>query len=287
MAPPAPVGSSGVKASLACGSGDVDVASASCGVGVILPTPLRSSNNGPNRSPKTSAMAPPPSGMPQLPTTPGAAGQHGSVSHMSPGAPMSPVHSLDLERMSLCGTENVSQTGGSIGGASLCNVFDDHEDSVMGPSALMDMTMSIGSRASSGAATNSSGGGAADGMPAAGGAGNSPIMGLHSAPLGLSPQVMFGDDRSAGGSALMDMSVGSGANSKENSGGSSRGSSGRSKSSNGRGSPASIDKADLKVEQEQQQFTEDGREMPPPPAAAPMQMYAHDFKFTWDGKREE
>lgn len=112
-------------------------------------------------------------------------------------------------------------------------------------------------------------------------------MGLHPIPLGLSAQVMFGDERSAGGSALMDMSVGSGANSKGNSSG-SRGS-GRSKSSGSRGrshSPASIDKGALKTGQEHLQCADDGRDQPPPDPV-PMAMYGQDFKFTWDGKRRE
>jgi len=195
---------------------------------------------------------------------------------------MSPVHSLDLEKMSLCGTEN-QDAGGSIGGASLCNVFDDHEDSVIGASALMDMTMSLGSHPSSGPSV---------GDPSSRG---SMTMGLHPIPLGLSPHAVFGDERSTG-SALMDMmSVGSGGGrSKDNSRGSSRGSrascgssSGRSKSSGGRsGSPASIDKGSLKMEQEHHQYAEERWEQPP--AAAPlMPMYGQDFKFTWDGKREE
>ena len=47
---------------------------------------------------------------------------------------MSPVYSLGLDKMSLCGTEKIYQTGGSLGGALLCNVFDDPLDSP-GPGA--------------------------------------------------------------------------------------------------------------------------------------------------------
>mmetsp|Transcript_14083 Transcript_14083/g.24748 ORF Transcript_14083/g.24748 Transcript_14083/m.24748 type:complete len:759 (+) Transcript_14083:192-2468(+) len=278
VGPHSPVDRSGVNPCY----GGRNAASASCGV--ILPTPLRSSNTGPNRSPTTSAMAPPP-GMGIPPLIPGgglAAHSAPLMTAMSPPAPMSPVHSLDLEKMSLCGTEN-QDAGGSIGGASLCNVFDDHEDSVIGASALMDMTMSLGSHPSSGPSV---------GDPSSRG---SMTMGLHPIPLGLSPHAVFGDERSTG-SALMDMmSVGSGGGrSKDNSRGSSRGSrascgssSGRSKSSGGRsGSPASIDKGSLKMEQEHHQYAEERWEQPP--AAAPlMPMYGQDFKFTWDGKREE
>ena len=245
---------------LPCGENANNVA-ASCGV--ILPTPLRSSNN---RSPTTSAMAPHPVTSP----TP-----HNMNHHM---APLSPdVHSLDLEKMSLCGTENVSQTGGSIGGASLCNVFDEH-DSVVGANALMDMTMSLGSgNMSSGQSTSqrSAGGGGQQGL------------GLHPIPLGLHPQNVFGD--SGGNSAMMDMSVGSGntgtstqqskTDSKNSSSSRSRGSGSRG---SGRGSPASVDKASLeggmmKMEQEEGEQHHQNQ-----------QLYAdQDYKFTWDGKREE
>lgn len=202
---------------------------------------------------------------------------------MSPG-----VHSLDLEKMSLCGTENVSQTGGSIGGASLCNVFDDNEDSVVGPNALMDMTMSIGSHPSSGGRSDQSKG---TFSPAG-------AMGLQPVPLGLNPQTVFGDNASLiAGSTLMDMSVGSGTHSKtgsnrsQNSGSSSGG---RSKS--GRGSPASMDKSSVEggnkmdAQMDHQQFVDESRMSPPNAgdATSVMPVYAHhDFKFTWDGKREE
>lgn len=236
-----------------------EAASASCGV--ILPSPLQSSNPAQSRYPTTSEMAPP--------LTPNA-----NV------APMSPVHSLDLEKMSLCGTENVSQTGGSIGGASLCNVFDD--GSMVGTGALMDGTMSIGSHPTS----NSSGPSVTGGQ----------AMGLQPMPLGLhQPQADFGvgegDDPYV--QTLMDMSVGSGsANIDRGSQGSKTSSSSRSKSSrgsrSGRESPASVHKASLqggKMEVDGQQCGDDVREQPPPPGGI-VPMYAHDFKFTWDGKRE-
>jgi len=161
--------------------------------------------------------------------------------------------------MSLCGTENVSHTGGSIGGASLCNVFDDTDESAVGANNLMDMTMSLGSNQSTGQSNPSS----------------EATMGLK-----LCPRPVGGDERSTG-TGLMDMSVGSGVDSRsKNYSGSSRGSagssSGKSKSSGGvrSHSPASIDKGALSVEE--------SREQPPQ-----TQAYGHDFKFSWDGKREE
>ena len=47
--------------------------------------------------------------------------------------PFSPEHSLDLEKMSLTGTENISQADESIGGASLLNVFNDNPLSPLKP----------------------------------------------------------------------------------------------------------------------------------------------------------
>jgi hypothetical protein len=55
--------------------------------------------------------------------------------------PLSPEHSLDLEKMSLAETENISQTEESIGGASLLNVFNDNALSPLRP---LNQTMSIG-----------------------------------------------------------------------------------------------------------------------------------------------
>lgn len=200
--------------------------------------------------------------------------------------------------MSLCGIENVSQTGGSIGGASLCNVFDDHEGSVVGASALMDMTMSLGSHPSSGPSDPSVGGNGT------GQGGSEQAVGLQPTPLGLNPQAVFGEkfgeSESLCAQAPMDMSVGSGGNSQAGSktgsqSGGSKSSSSRSKSkskSSGRGSPASMDKASVegKIDEQQGQqpsFADEGREQPPPSTqAAATPMYAHDFKFTWDGKPE-
>eukprot|EP00574_Skeletonema_japonicum_P007140 CAMPEP_0201729480 /NCGR_PEP_ID=MMETSP0593-20130828/19205_1 /ASSEMBLY_ACC=CAM_ASM_000672 /TAXON_ID=267983 /ORGANISM="Skeletonema japonicum, Strain CCMP2506" /LENGTH=713 /DNA_ID=CAMNT_0048221835 /DNA_START=79 /DNA_END=2216 /DNA_ORIENTATION=- len=56
--------------------------------------------------------------------------------------PFSPEHSLDLEKMSLTGTENISQADESIGGASLLNVFNDGPLSPLKP--LHHTAMSIG-----------------------------------------------------------------------------------------------------------------------------------------------
>jgi len=55
--------------------------------------------------------------------------------------PFSPEHSLDLEKMSLTGTENISQTEESIGGASLLNVFNDN---ALTPRKPLNQRMSIG-----------------------------------------------------------------------------------------------------------------------------------------------
>lgn len=225
-------------------------------------------------------------------------------------APMSPVHSLDLEKMSLCGTENVSQTGGSIGGASLCNVFDDQEDSVVGASALMDMTMSLGSHPSSGGSGPSTN--AQSGMGQGMG-----IQGIQPVPLlGLNPQTVFGDQFKlhaenesliAGSVALMDMSVGSNDNtkSKTSTGGSQNSGSGGSSSRSTRrsGSPASVDKKGFmenkQMESESfqqmhnnQRYVSEGREQLPggvaqQPQPVVQSYYGQDFKFTWDGKRVE
>lgn len=250
------------------------------GCGVILPSPLRGSNTGPNRSPPASGMGPPQ----RVTTAPSSPGM------MSPGkhtAPTSPVHSLDLEKMSLCGTENVSQQGGSLGGASLCNVFDDN--SAIGASALMDM--SIGSHPSSGPTSDrSQGSGGRQGM------GLQPI-GLID-PTRINPNPVFdsagnpihpGENASliTGCAALMDMSVGSNNGSKAGSktGSSSSRSGGSSGGKGGRGSPASVDKNSI----EGMKMEDDDEEQAPAGGTQPAgTMYAHyDAKFTWDGKRDE
>lgn len=176
-------------------------------------------------------------------------------------SPMSPV-SLDLDKMSLCGTENVSQGGGSIGGVSLCNVFDDPSESTVVATNLMDMTMSLGSHIHPST-------GVTDGS---GGNNNARIgLGLHQAQPSHTD---FGDNYSS--VHRMDMSVGSGtpingwgAGSSQPSN-SSGGSSSRSRRS---GSPASIDKASV-----------DGNwKMEDTPAPAKTQ----DTQFTWDDIRDE
>mmetsp|Transcript_33376 Transcript_33376/g.70212 ORF Transcript_33376/g.70212 Transcript_33376/m.70212 type:complete len:994 (+) Transcript_33376:210-3191(+) len=330
-----------VQSNMPCGHG--------AGCGVILPTPLRSSNNNNNnsnagrisQSPGTTAMAPPPGVPPSmlLPLSPIAIARqhqqhhqhhhHGNTNMAPIQAPLSP-QSLDFDKMSLCGTENVSHTGGSIGGASLCNVFDDHDqESVIGGASanLMDM-MSLGSHPS-----RSSGGS---------------LQGIQPIPLGLNPQTVFGEVHHEGeNDSYVDMSVGGdsshnsqghtykgGAGGSQNSG--SRSSSSRSRQSGRSGSPASMDKASLdglgtvptkidEVEevqhqqqmhqvqhqqlQQQQQvhhqeevgmFDGEGRDQPPGVGAVAQQQhhqlhqqqhlhqpyYGQDFKFNWDGKRD-
>lgn len=157
--------------------------------GVMLTSPLRRSGSGLHRAVAPCVTAPPTAGS--------------LYSQIPDSSPTSPVFSLDLDKMSLCGTENVSQMGGSIGGASLCNVFDDHEDSVVG-ATLMDMTVSVGS--------NPSGGGSSGNYSPQSG------LGLHQAPqTGMNPHHIYGDNESLIGvsSAIMDFSVGSGVHSKE------------------------------------------------------------------------
>ena len=162
--------------------------------GVMLTSPLRRSSSGLYRA--------------SMPCAPG--------SSLYDATPTSPVFSLDLDKMSLCGTENVSQMGGSIGGASLCNVFDDHEDNSAIGATLMDMTVSVGSQPSGGRSTGSS-----NYSPQSG-------LGLHHPAHKqqqegglIEPQSLYGDSESLIGvsSAIMDFSVGSiGMQSKEHQG---------------------------------------------------------------------
>lgn len=249
-APSPTYASGGIPCGAACGDG-----------GVILPTPLRSSTQQPKHSPPSSAAMGPPAPL----SSPGFNNNNNAIAPLSPG---SMVNSLDLDKMSLCGTENVSHAGGSIGGASLCNVFDDNDDSIIGSGNLMDMTMSLGS------------GGTIVGSQQAG---KSPST--QSLQLGL--HYAGGENES-----LIDMSVGSGgANSKmensQNSG--SGGSSSRSRRS---GSPASIDKADVdnssnKIAEIHQQFMDEAYQPPAGQQETPVPVYGQDFKFSWDSKREE
>jgi hypothetical protein len=185
-------------------------------------------------------------------------------SNRCPLSPMSPVYSLDLDRMSLCGTENISHAGGSIGGASLCNVFDDPSDGPVGTSNLMDMTMSVGSHPSSGGTYGSNS--VNNYTPIAIG------LGLHQKPpLDVTAQTNFGENDSA--MQRMDMSVGSGTQSKDGAGTKSSSSGGSSSRSRRSGSPASIDKASA-----------DGNwNMEDPPATARTQ----DMQFIWGDKRDE
>lgn len=122
------------------------------------------SNLPPARSPKTSRRrhaknrshrVPSNSGKIQVDWSMPASAEGGAMMNPSPLAspqsrsplqnhkyPFSPEHSLDLEKMSLTGTENISQADESIGGASLLNVFNDGPLSPLKP--LHHTTMSIG-----------------------------------------------------------------------------------------------------------------------------------------------
>jgi hypothetical protein len=177
-------------------------------------------------------------------------------------SPMSPVYSLDFDKMSLCGTENVSQGGGSIGGASLCNVFDDPLESPVVAANLMDMNMSVGSHSHPSSGVTDGSGGKNDARIG---------LGLHQTQPSHTD---FGDHDSS--VHRMDMSVGSGTPSKGGGAGSSQPSSssgGSSNRSRRSGSPASIDKASV-----------DGNwKMEDTPAAAKTQ----DTQFTWDNIRDE
>ena len=136
----------------------------------------------------------------------------------SPVYPLSP-NSLDIDKMSLCGTENISHGGSLIGGASLMNVFEEH-DSLVGANALMDMSVSLGSGAHSSSAS-------------------SLRMGLQQPVAESQTQEQFGEhDSLMGASALMDLSVGSQSKSSK-----THSSSSDSSKKNRRSlSPASIDK---------------------------------------------
>lgn len=168
--------------------------------------------------------------------------QHQEAS--SPVYPLSP-NSLDIDKMSLCGTENISQGGSLIGGASLMNVFEEH-DSLVGANALMDMSVSLGSGAPSSAS---------------------------SLKMGLQQNgAQYGDQESLmGASALMDLSVGSASASHSRSSLSGNGSKTHSSSDGSSSkrnrrplSPASIDK----------RFASD----------ADHQAAAQDQGWTWEGK---
>lgn len=180
-------------------------------------------------------VAPSPSFSPQISTC-------GDL--LTPNSPVSPGYSLDLDKMSLCGTENISQAGGSLGGASLCNVFDDPtlDSPEAGTTSLMDGSLpSEGTRGTSGSENYDAQFGLGPPQPR---------------PMTQSSGVSapeFGENESLmGTSARMDMSVDSGPHS-----GSSKQSSSPSKGQNSSsdcssrgssmtrrsGSPSSIDKA--------------------------------------------
>ena len=253
-----------------CGAGHTG---ATCGGILILPSPLGRSN----KQRQTNFGTP------------------GVTSPTAMPHPMSPVNSLDLDKMSLCGTEIISHGGGSLGGASLCNVFEEH-DSVMGASVLMDMSMSLGSHPSSGGSVVTT-----------------PVTGHRVGGGGgaYNPHGVFGEQESMmGTSALMDLSVGSGtSNSKAPSNGSAWNSSGSgnhsgsggSSSRNSRGSgrstsPASMDKSSGgassgKVVGFVGEHLGGGPSPSPIPASGDREsggpLHGQDFMWAWDGKSKE
>jgi hypothetical protein len=106
--------------------------------------PLPPAQGGKRRHTKSKDRAPSNSGKVQVDWATGAAGDGSLMASTPPLAsprrsppqqshPFSPEHSLDLEKMSLAGTENISQAGESIGGASLLNVFNDNNLSPLRP----------------------------------------------------------------------------------------------------------------------------------------------------------
>jgi hypothetical protein len=168
-------------------------------------------------------------------------------------------NSLDMDKMSLCGTtDNLSHGGSLLGGASLINVFDE----ASGANALMDMSVSLSSSGpSSGASlvTNRGLGLVQDQVP------------QHEA---------FGDHESLmGASALMDFSVGSASQSRSSTSG--NGSTGKHNSSESSSSskrnrrslsPASIDKNLV------------GN---PESTGEIVQQSVPQARWTWDGKSKE
>ena len=166
-----------------------------------------------------------------------AANQLAGQGQQQQQAPLSP-NTLDLDKMSLCGTENNSQSDQPISGADLMNVFDEDNQISIGQSNLMDM-MSIGSHPSSGSSF----------APA-----NNSLQGSLMSPssnqmmMGLNPNSVFGEESVAGANfaaGATDMSFASGAMSKTSQHSSSSsnktGSRGSNKSQRSV-SPASIDK---------------------------------------------
>lgn len=165
---------------------------------------------------------------------------------LTPNSPTSPGYSLDLDKMSLCGTENISQAGGSLGGASLCNVFDDPtlDSPEAGSASLMDGSLpSNETRGTSGS----------DNYDARFGLGP-PQPRPMTQSSGVSAPEFDENESLMGTSTRMDMSVDSGHHSgsskqssipskgqNSSSDGSSRGSSMTRRS----GSPSSMDKASV------------------------------------------
>ena len=152
--------------------------------------------------------------------------------------PLSP-NTLDLDKMSLCGTENNSQSGQPISGADLMNVFDDDNQISVGQSNLMDM-MSIGSHPSSGSSFAPANNSLQDSLI-------SPTS--QQMMMGINPGSVFGEESVAGANfaGAADMSFASGTMSKTSQHSSSSsnktGSRGSNKSQRSV-SPASIDKND-------------------------------------------
>jgi hypothetical protein len=173
--------------------------------------------------------------------------------------PLSP-NSLDIDKMSLCGTENISYGGSLIGGASLMNVFEENDSLIgAGANALMDMSVSLGSGQGSSA--------------------SSLVPSKYA--LGLYPsahaQEHYGDHESLmGASALMDLSVGSASQSRSSISGNGSKTHSSSESSSKRNrrslSPASIRK------------TEFGGEAIHQSADA---AHGNEHGWAWDGKSKE
>lgn len=177
----------------------------------------------------------------------------------SPMYPLSP-NSLDIDKMSLCGTENISYGGSLLGGASLMNVFEENDSLIgAGANALMDMSVSLGSGQGSSA--------------------SSLVPSKHA--LGLYPsahaQEHYGDHESLmGASALMDLSVGSASQSRSSISGNGSKTHSSSESSSKRNrrslSPASIRKTEFCGEAIHQSAD-----------AA----HGNEHGWAWDGKSKE
>jgi len=163
-----------------------------------------------------------------------SANQVGSQSQQQVTAPLSP-NTLDLDKMSLCGTENNSQSGQPISGADLLNVFDEDNQISVGKSNLMDM-MSIGSQPSTGSSFGPANNSLQDSMM-------SPTS--QQMMMGLNPSSVFGEESVAKFAADMSFASGTMSKTSQHSSSSSNktGSRGSNKSQRSV-SPASIDKND-------------------------------------------